>query len=84
MTEEESAVVKEWFLLTTKPVIYAANIAEDDLSDADSLPFVQAVSAKAAEENAEMLVISARIEEEISQMEADEKQEFFESERAIV
>ena len=76
MTEEESAVVKEWFLLTTKPVIYAANIAEDDLSDADSLPFVQAVSAKAAEENAEMLVISARIEEEISQMEADEKQEF--------
>ena len=76
MTEEESAVVKEWFLLTTKPVIYAANIAEDDLSDAGSLPFVQAVSAKAAEENAEMLVISARIEEEISQMEADEKQEF--------
>jgi len=76
MTEEESAVVKEWFLLTTKPVIYAANIAEDDLSDAGSLPFVQAVSTKAAEENAEMLVISARIEEEISQMEADEKQEF--------
>ncbi|MBQ8136303.1 MAG: redox-regulated ATPase YchF, partial [Clostridia bacterium] len=76
MTEEESAVVKEWFLLTTKPVIYAANIAEDDLQDASSLPFVQAVSAKAAEENAEMLVISARIEEEIYQMEADEKQEF--------
>ena len=78
MTDDERATVKEWFLLTTKPVIYAANIAEDALADTDSNPFVQAVAAEAKKENAEMIVISAQIEEEIAQMEPDEKQAFLE------
>ena len=59
-SEEESAVIRDWFLLSTKPVIYAANISEDDLGS----------------EEAEMLVISARIEEEIAGMDEEEKQEF--------
>ena len=78
MTEDEQATVKEWFLLTTKPVIYAANIAEDALADAMEQPFVKAVEAEAARENAEIIVISAQIEEEIAQMEPDEKQAFLE------
>ena len=76
-SEEESAVIRDWFLLSTKPVIYAANISEDDLGgDSDSDPMVKAVKAQAEKEEAEMLVISARIEEEIAGMDEEEKQEF--------
>lgn len=76
-TDEEKEIVRDYFLLTTKPVIYAANIAEDDvaLSDEEN-PFVMQVRAEAKNENAEVLVISAQIEEEIAQMEGEEKQEF--------
>ena len=75
--EEERALLSSWFLLTTKPVIYAANIAEDDLGKPDSaIPFVEAVRKIAEAERAEMIVISAAIEEEIAQMEPEEKEEF--------
>ena len=77
--EEERAVLDGWFLLTTKPVIYAANISEDDLGKPEGdIPFVEAVRKAAQAENAEMIVISAAIEEEIAQMEPEEKQEFLE------
>ena len=79
LDDEERAIVDGWFLLTTKPVIYAANIAEDDLgSDAADIPGIAKVQAIAASENAEVLVISAAIEEEIAQMDAEEKAEFLE------
>ena len=76
-TNEEKEILRDYFLLTTKPVIYAANISEDDVAEApENLPFVKAVMDEAREENAEVLVISAQIEEEIAQMEEDEKLEF--------
>ena len=79
MDADERAIVDSWFLLTTKPVIYAANIAEDDLgSDPAEIPGIAKVQAIAAEENAEVLVISAAIEEEIAQMDPEEKAEFIE------
>ncbi len=79
MSDDERDMVEGWFLLTTKPVIYAANIAEDDLgSDPAEIPGINKVEAIAQSENAEMLVISAAIEEEIAQMDADEKAEFLE------
>ncbi len=75
--EEEKAILASWFLLTTKPVIYAANISEEDLGrDESDIPFVQEVRETAAREQAEMIVISAAIEEEIAQMEPEEKEEF--------
>ncbi len=77
--DEEQAVLDSWFLLTTKPVIYAANIAEDDLgTDPSEIPGLDKVQAIAAEEKSEVLVISAAIEEEIAQMDAEEKAEFLE------
>jgi len=77
LTDEEREIVEGWFLLTTKPVIYAANIAEDDVAaDIADIPGLEKVSAIAAEENAEVLVISAAIEEEIAQMDPEEKTEF--------
>ena len=77
LTDDEKETVKGWFLLTTKPVIYAANISENDVGEED-LEMVQKVKAIAADEAAEVLVISAQIEEEIAQMEPDEKAEFLE------
>ena len=79
VSDEEQEILDGWFLLTTKPVIYAANIAEDDLSaDPKEIPGLDKVLAIAADEKAEVLVISAAIEEEIAQMEPEEKAEFLE------
>jgi len=77
--DEEKEILSGWFLLTTKPVIYAANISEDDLGkDENEIPFVAPVHEIAQAEKAEMITISAAIEEEIAQMNQDEKAEFLE------
>jgi ribosome-binding ATPase len=77
VTAEEKEILDSWFLLTDKPIIYAANIAEEDVGKpADELPLVQKVQAIARAEHAEVFTISARIEEEIGAMEPAEKQEF--------
>ena len=79
MTDKEREIAREWFLLTTKPVIYACNIKEDDLGkDENSIPGVTDVKAIAAGENAKVLVISAKIEEDIAQMDDEEKNMFLE------
>ncbi len=75
--DEEKNIINSWFLLTTKPVIYAANISEDDIGKPESeITFLQDVRKIAEAENAEMIVISAAIEEEIAQMNQEEKTEF--------
>ncbi len=78
-TDDERETVNQWFLLTDKPVIYAANIAEDDAGSPDDVQYVADVKKVAASENAEMLVISAQIEQEIAQMPIEEKQEFLDA-----
>jgi len=79
LNEGEKQIMDGWFLLTDKPVIYAANIAEDDAGKpADALPLVCKIREAAEAEGAEVFIISARIEEEIGAMEPDEKQEFLE------
>ena len=79
MSDRDREIAREWFLLTTKPVIYACNIREDDLGKPeDELPGVPDVKAIAAEENAKVLVISAKIEEDVAGMEPDEKAMFLE------
>ena len=79
LTEDERALSSEYFLITTKPVIYAANIAEGDVGgDAESLPMVQAVKAIADEQHAQTLVICAKVEEEIAQLDTEEKALFLE------
>ena len=71
--------MKNCFLLTVKPVIYAANIKEDDMGkDENELAFVNLVKEFAAKEGAEVLVICAKTEEELSQMDADDKAVFME------
>ena len=67
--EDEEALLKGYNLLTAKPTIYAANVAEDDLSDdGASNPHVQAVREAAKEDGSEVFVVSAEIEQEISEL----------------
>jgi GTP-binding protein YchF len=77
--EDELALMKEFNLLTYKPVIYAANVAEDDLADdAQGNAMVAAVREFAAEEGSEVFVICAQIEQEISELDDEEKEMFLE------
>ena len=77
--DEEKEILNGWFLLTTKPVIYAANISEEDIGkDEKEIPFLKTVRGIADAENAEMITISAAIEEDIAQMTPEEKAEFLE------
>lgn len=76
-TTEENEFVKSLFLITNKPVIYACNIAEKSLSlDYENLPEVLAVKEIAKKENSEVLVISARVEQELTELPEDERQMF--------
>lgn len=77
VSEEVRAVIDSWFLLTSKPVIYAANIADGDIGKSEEqIPGLADVRNAAKDEGAEMLIISAQIEEEIAQMEPEERAEF--------
>lgn len=75
LTDDERAIVKEMFLLTDKPVIYAANIGEADLGQPDSA-YVTAVKDYAASHGASVIVLCAKIEEDLAGMSAEDKELF--------
>ena len=74
---DEVALVDQLFLLTSKPVLYAANVSENDLQESKN-PFLEELKLIAEKEGSEVLVICAKIEEEISQLDNDEKFMFLE------
>ncbi len=77
--EEEQALLREYNFLTGKPVIYAANVAEEDLADdGASNEKVAQVRKFAGQEDSEVFVICAQIEQEISELDEDEKTMFLE------
>ena len=77
--EDEDAWLATYNLLTAKPVIYAANVAEDDIADdGANNQYVQAVREYAAKQNSEVFVICVQIEEEISELDEDERKMFLE------
>ncbi|MBR4079159.1 MAG: redox-regulated ATPase YchF [Christensenellaceae bacterium] len=79
MTADEKEVIRDLFLLTSKPVIYVANIAEDDIgTPVSELPLAAKLEEYASAHGSEVLLISAKIEEELSGMEDDEKELFME------
>ncbi|MDY3862306.1 MAG: redox-regulated ATPase YchF [Ruminococcus sp.] len=76
-SEDEAKLLSEVALLSSKPVIYAANMSEDDFSNGiDDNPMLKKVQEIAKEENAAVLPICAEIEAEIVEMEKDEKELF--------
>lgn len=78
-TDEELPIVKGLFLLTTKPVLYVANVAEDEIADTENNDYVKKVKEFAATENAEVITICARAEEEIAELDEDDKKDFLEA-----
>lgn len=75
-SEEQLKTVKGLHLLTIKPVLYAANVSEEEVGNTDDNQYVQKVREFAAAENAEVIVICAKIEEEIAELDGEEKQMF--------
>jgi len=76
LAEEERALVRELFLLTMKPVLYIANVLEDGF---EGNPHLDAVRARAAGEGAEVVPVSAAIEEELSQLDDADRDEMLAS-----
>ena len=77
LNEDEQALLNTYDLLTSKPVIFAANVKDEDLADDGvSNKYVQAVREWAAGNNCEVFAISAQIESEIAELDEDEKKEF--------
>jgi len=77
-TEEQLKYVKGMHLLTSKPVLYVANVSEDEVADPSSNEYVQLVREFAQKENAEVIVVCAKIESEIAELEGEEKAMFLE------
>lgn len=77
--EDEDKIVRNLFLLTRKPVLYVANVSEEDVSNPDDNKYVQQVREFAAAENSEVIVVCARAEEEIAELEDEDKLEFLEA-----
>ncbi|MGG6297664.1 redox-regulated ATPase YchF [Leptolyngbya sp. AN02str] len=77
LTEEEEALIKPLGLLTRKPVIYATNVSEDDLATGNE--WVEQVRAIAAQENAQVVVVSAQVESELVELPPEEQTDFLEA-----
>ena len=77
-SKEEADYLKQFNFLTAKPVIYVCNIKEDEINDPESNKYYLAVKEYAAKEGSETVPISAKIEEELSDLSKEEKQEFLE------
>ncbi len=73
LTEDEKNAIKDCFLLTSKPVIYVANVSESELENMENLELVQKVKQYAANENAKVITLSAKVEEELSQLDDEDR-----------
>ena len=78
LTEEELKIIKPYNLLTLKPIIYMANVSENDLSTGTN-DYVEKVREYADKEGAKVIVVCAKVEEELSELEEEEKKEFLEA-----
>lgn len=75
-SDEETILLKNFNLLSLKPVLYVCNISEEDLLQGEDNEYVRSVRKYAFEENSEVIVVSAKIESEISQLNREEKKNF--------
>lgn len=76
LTDEEAVYLRDLHLLTNKPVLYVANVGEDEAADPSGNTYVQQVRDFAKTDHAELVVISAKVESEIAELEGDEQQLF--------
>ncbi|KRM60988.1 GTP-binding protein YchF [Paucilactobacillus vaccinostercus DSM 20634] len=78
--EDELPIVKGLFLLTSKPVLYVANVSEDEIGDPESNKYIQSIRYYVKDEGAEVIGVAAASEEEIAEMDDADKAEFLEME----
>lgn len=78
ITEDEAPILHQYGLLTVKPVIYVANMDDEGIADPSANPYFQALSKMAEAEGARIVPICARLEEELSSLEPEEKDAFLE------
>lgn len=76
LTDDEREIVRKWFLLTSKPSIYAANVDEATLADPASNPYVQKVIEHAKAENADVVPICAKLEAELVALDAADRADY--------
>ncbi len=76
LTDDEKLIVKGFFLLSSKPTIYAANVDENSLANPEENPHVKTVVEHAKSENAEVVVICAKLESELIELSSEEQLEF--------
>ena len=77
--EDEQELVKDMFLLTSKPIIYIANISEKQIQTADDEEMVKQVKEYAAKEHAEVIPLCVKIEEELSGLDDSDKKEMLDA-----
>ncbi|WP_026962680.1 redox-regulated ATPase YchF [Alicyclobacillus herbarius] len=76
LSEEETAFLRDLHLLTQKPVLYVANLGEDEILDADANVHVQTVRERAQAEGAEVVPVCAQLEAEIAELEGEDRRAF--------
>ena len=76
LTEEQENYIKSYHLLTKKPIIYVANVSEEDLMDLSASKNYQAVVDYAHKENNEVIPVSCEIESELSELSKEEREEY--------
>ena len=79
LNEEEKDLVKDVYLLTFKPILYIANVSEEQLSSAEDDPYVKEVKEYALKENAKVIPLCVKIEEELSSLEGEDKKEMLQA-----
>lgn len=77
--EDEQEIIKDMFLLTAKPIIYIANISEEQIENPDEVENVRLLKEYATKENAEVIPLCVKIEEELSGLEENDKKEMLEA-----
>jgi len=78
LTDDEKLLVRDLHLLTIKPVLYVANVSEDQVNNFDDNPYVKQVQEFAEKEASEVIVISAKVESEIAELDGEDKELFLE------
>ncbi len=78
-SEEEKAIIDDTYLLTNKPILYIANVSEDMLGDAENTEYVKQVIQYAQTENAKVIPLCVKIEEELATLEGEDKKEMLEA-----
>ncbi|RAL23397.1 redox-regulated ATPase YchF [Thermoflavimicrobium daqui] len=76
LSDEEKLIIKSLNLLTLKKMLYAANVGEAEVADPEQNPYVQIVKQIAAKEGADVVTVSAQVEAEIAELDAEERKAF--------